>query len=337
VGLAPARLGDFAHNMKVMCLGRDFSRLGLVVLASSLGRAENAPATAGGVELRALAQQLWDEHAPAELKAEYELPTAEQLTGWLNQLEAAGRAGDLADFAARAPEARAVLAAIRGLPEFADYAEWAGARLDEMEAAAETLPAPLSGPAPRPGPGPARPVQPKPSGVPLYELWRARLAERRPPERAEGLLPAVKAAFAHEGVPVALVWLAEVESGFNPRALSPAGARGLFQLMPGTARALGLSLLPFDQRMEPERSARAAAAYLRKLHARFGDWPLVLAAYNAGEGRVARTLESQGAKDFAGIAGQLPSETRLYVPKVLATVRVREGIEPAALAVPGLR
>jgi membrane-bound lytic murein transglycosylase D len=324
--------------MKARLFLRAVLLFGLVARAVGLAWAENAPASAPAsaeaVELQALAQQLWEEHATAEMKAEYELPTAEQVTDWLNQIEGAGHAGNLADFAAHAPEARAVLAAIRGLPEFADYAEWARGRLDEMEAAGEMLRPPAPAPTPAPGPSPARP---KPLGVPFYELWRSRIADRRPPERAEALLPAVKAAFAREGVPQALVWLAEVESGFNPRALSPAGAKGLFQLMPGTARALGLSLLPFDQRMDPERSARAAAAYLRKLHARFGDWPLVLAAYNAGEGRVARTLEAQGARDFAGIAGQLPPETRLYVPKVLATIRVREGMEPGALAVPGLR
>jgi membrane-bound lytic murein transglycosylase D len=318
-----------------------FLRTGLGVWAVGLVRAENAPtpASADAGELQAMVQQLWEEHAPAELKAEYELPTTEQLTAWLNRIEVAGHEGDLAAFAAYAPEARAVLAAIRGLPEFADYADWAGERLDEMEAAGEALGRPpVSVPLPVPAPGPVQPpAPPKPSGVPFYELWRSRLADRRPPERAEALLPAVKAAFAREGVPVALAWLAEVESGFNPRALSPAGAKGLFQLMPGTARALGLALFPFDQRTDPQRSAQAAAAYLRKLHARFGDWPLVLAAYNAGEGRVARTLEAQGAKDFAGIFRQLPPETRLYVPKVLATVRVREGLEPGALAVPGSR
>lgn len=315
---------------------------GLATFVVDSTRAAEAPSSAAAGELHALAQELWDQHAPAAVKAEYELVSAEEMTVWLDRIAAAGRDGDLAAYAAHAPETRAALAAIRGLPEFADYAEWAGERLDEMEAAGEALAAPPTPPVPTPGPVPVPtppppPGRPKPSVVPFYELWQTRLANRRPPERAEALLPVVKAAFAVEGVPVALAWLAEVESGFNPRAVSPAGAKGLFQLMPGTARALGLSLLPFDQRTEPARSARAAASYLRKLHARFGDWPLALAAYNAGEGRVARTLEAEGAKDFAGIVGRLPSETRLYVPKVLATVRVREGVDPGTLAAPGLR
>lgn len=324
--------------MKVLRLLRCWAGVGWVAFAVGAARAADAPAPAAAAsELHALAQELWDEHAPAAVKAEYELISAEELTAWLNRIAAAGRDGDLAAFAAHAPETRAALAAIRGLPEFADYAEWAGERLDEMEVAGEALAAPAVVPAPTPEPSKPAPARPKLSGVPFYELWQTRLANRRPPERAEAFLPVVKAAFAAEGVPVALAWLAEVESGFNPRAQSPAGAKGLFQLMPGTARALGLSLLPFDQRTEPARSARAAAGYLRKLHTRFGDWPLALAAYNAGEGRVARTLKAEGAKDFAGIVGRLPPETRLYVPKVLATVRVREGVDPGSLAAPGLR
>ncbi|MCU0792254.1 MAG: lytic transglycosylase domain-containing protein [Opitutaceae bacterium] len=152
--------------------------------------------------------------------------------------------------------------------------------------------------------------------------------------RPHGGETGARAAFAAEGVPEALVWLAETESSFNPRARSPAGAGGLFQLMPDTARALGLTLFPFDQRMQPEPSARAAAVYLKSLYKRFGDWPLALAAYNAGQGRVARTLKARGATDFAGIAEHLPAETRLYVPKVLATVNARAGVAPEELAAP---
>jgi membrane-bound lytic murein transglycosylase D len=144
----------------------------------------------------------------------------------------------------------------------------------------------------------------------------------------------LQGAFTAQGVAEALVWLAESESTFNPRARSPAGARGLFQLMPVTAKAMGLSLLPFDERTQPEKSARAAAALLRKLHGMFGSWPLALAAYNAGEGTVRRALKANNATTFAEIAEKLPSETRLYVPKVLATVALRSGVTPEALAVP---
>jgi membrane-bound lytic murein transglycosylase D len=207
--------------------------------------------------------------------------------------------------------------------------------LRDMEFAGEVLREP---PVARPVVPPLPPKEdaapaPRPA-VPLYELWRVRMAERAAPVGAARYLSVVRAAFAAEGVPEALVWLAETESSFNPRARSPAGARGLFQIMPETARGLGLSLFPFDQRAHPERSARAAARYMKTLYARFGDWPLALAAYNAGQGTVARTLTARGATDFAGIAEHLPAETRLYVPKVLATVNVRTGVAPDELAAP---
>ena len=138
--------------------------------------------------------------------------------------------------------------------------------------------------------------------------------------------------FAKAGVPPSLVWLAEAESTFNPSARSPVGARGLFQLMPATARELGLSTLLPDERTDPEKSAQAAAKMLGQLHAKFGDWPLALAAYNAGPGRVQRLVDKHRAKTFAEIAPSLPAETRMYVPKVLATLAVRAGVTPEQLA-----
>jgi len=89
-----------------------------------------------------------------------------------------------------------------------------------------------------------------------------------------------------------------------------------------------------DERADPEKSARAAAQYLRYLYGRFRDWPLALAAYNAGEGRVGRTLQAEKAATFAAIAEALPAETRMYVPKVLATIEVRAGVQPDKLAAP---
>ena len=79
---------------------------------------------------------------------------------------------------------------------------------------------------------------------------------------------------------------------------------------------------------------RRASLYVRRLHGRFGDWPLALAAYNAGEGRVSRLLARQNATTFAEIADNLPAETRMYVPKVLATIEVRAGITPGNLPAP---
>jgi len=165
-------------------------------------------------------------------------------------------------------------------------------------------------------------------------IWKRKVAQHPAPAAAAKFLPQLKETFRSEGVPTELVWIAEVESSFNPNARSPVGARGLFQFMPATAKQYGLSTFPFDERTNPEKSARAAAQYLKALHARFNDWPLALAAYNAGEGRVSRLLTAHSAKDFESIASRLPAETRFYVPKVLATVAAREGIEPQRLPAP---
>jgi membrane-bound lytic murein transglycosylase D len=166
------------------------------------------------------------------------------------------------------------------------------------------------------------------------DAWNRRIAKRPAPAAAAKFVPGLKKVFAAEGVPPELVWIVEVESSFNPNAQSPVGARGLFQFMPATAKHYGLSTFPFDERTNPEKSARAAAQYLKVLHARFNDWPLALAAYNAGEGRVGRLLKKHDARDFDSIAPRLPAETRLYVPKVLATVAAREGINPSSLPAP---
>ena len=108
--------------------------------------------------------------------------------------------------------------------------------------------------------------------------------------------------------------MAEVESSFDPRARSPAGAAGLFQLMPATAKRYGLRTWPLDQRLRPEDSAQAAAKYLEYLHAHFKDWRLALAAYNAGEGTVKSSSERHKARTFDAIATHLPAETQMYVP-----------------------
>ncbi len=290
-----------------------------------------------------LGQALFEAYAPADIQAEFAMPTREQWDAFAARLEKTRESGSFAELAAYETEARAALLALRALPDYQDYADWLAARLDEIAVAKDTTtpppsdtpsaPAPSSPPT-TPTPAPAPQVLAPGHDIPLYDVWVSRLRTRPRPARADEFLPLLKKSFAAEGIPVELVWIAETESTFNPRAKSPAGARGLFQFMPVTAKAQGLSLLPFDERVNPEKSARAAASLLRRLHGMFDSWPLALAAYNGGEGRVRRTLKAQNATTFAQIADALPTETRLYVPKVLATLAVREGLDPSALAAP---
>ena len=157
--------------------------------------------------------------------------------------------------------------------------------------------------------------------------WKKKVAQHSVPARGKELAKLLSPVLASEGVPGDLVWMAEVESNFRPDARSPVGAAGLFQLMPATARSLGLSTSNPDERLDPEKNARAAARYLKRLYARFGSWKLVFAAYNAGETRVSRLLKSKNAKGYDDIAHALPLETRMYVPRVVETIRLRSGLD----------
>jgi membrane-bound lytic murein transglycosylase D len=288
-------------------------------------------------------RQLFEEHAPAAIKEQLEFPSRQQWNEFTGRLQKALGSGSLEELAAFEPEARRALSALRLMPDYSDYADWLAERLDLIEAArkaADLKPTPKR---PAPAATPASPNEPKSAeepvqavrdAVPYYNLWLEKLQDRPKPTRADEFIPLLKMIFQSEGLPPELAWLAEVESSLNPSALSPAGARGLFQLMPATARSLGLSLLPSDERTQPGKNARAAAKLLRLLHTRFDSWPLALAAYNAGEGRIARALDKKNAVTFADIADALPAETRMYVPKFFATVAVREKINPDKLAQP---
>jgi len=290
-------------------------------------------------ELFQLGQQLFDQLAPPEIKAQYEFPSKQQWDEFAVRLQKALEGDDLAVLADYAPQARAALPALRLFPEYADYTDWLTARLDELEAAEQIFaptaarpPSPLSAPAPVPVPTPrlipAPSKGPAAAFIPHYDLFLARTRSSTAPVRAAALLPLLRAAFSAEGIPPELVWLAEAESTFNPSARSPAGARGLYQLTSDTARRLGLSTFLPDERTDPEKSARAAARLLHAHYEKFGSWPLALAAYNAGAGRVTRLLEKTSTKTYAGIAAALPAETRLYVPKVCALVATRAGVAP---------
>ena len=133
--------------------------------------------------------------------------------------------------------------------------------------------------------------------------------------------------FGEVGVPTEFLAVAQVESNFNPKALSRKGAFGLWQLMPSTARRYGLRVdATRDDRADPEKATRAAARYLRDLHGQFGDWLLALAAYNAGEDLVQKAMERAGTADYWSLSNafHLPKETRNYVPAVLAAARLAE-------------
>jgi len=179
-------------------------------------------------------------------------------------------------------------------------------------------------PPPRP-PAPASLGRVNPTPEAVRAAWGRQFSTRAAPASAAMWVPRLKPVFVAAGVPAELVWLAEVESGFDPRARSPAGAVGLYQLMPVTARSLGLSTFPFDQRKSPEPCARAAARYLRELYEQFGDWPLALAAYNAGPARVRNLLSAHQVTTYGAVARHLPAETQLYVPKFDAVLQKREG------------
>jgi membrane-bound lytic murein transglycosylase D len=156
-------------------------------------------------------------------------------------------------------------------------------------------------------------------------------------ERGDFYEPFIKSVLASNGMPTDLYHLAMIESGFIPNARSRAGAVGLWQFMPATARMEGLRVdNVVDERIDPVRSTRAAVRHLRMLHRNFGgDWALAAAAYNAGSGRISRGMQGFGARNFWELAvwGDLADETKHYVPRlyamtIIARDRPRFGFAP---------
>ena len=132
--------------------------------------------------------------------------------------------------------------------------------------------------------------------------------------------------FKQEGVPTDLIWLAQIESGWNPYAYSWAAAKGMWQFIPSTGSRFGLTQNYWvDERSNPEKSTLSAARYLKWLSNRYkGDWNLALAAYNTGEGNIDSAIARSGSRDFWRIhqGGYIARETRNYVPAILAVVTI---------------
>jgi membrane-bound lytic murein transglycosylase D len=144
--------------------------------------------------------------------------------------------------------------------------------------------------------------------------------------RGAKYLPMIQNVFRAEGLPLDLAYIPIIESGFKTSALSRASAKGPWQFMRSTAVEQGLRHDWYvDERSDPEKSTVAAAKYLKTLHGLFGDWNLVLAAYNGGLGRVQRAMKRSGQDDFWELTRTtkyLPRETREYVPLILAAIIV---------------
>lgn len=243
----------------------------------------------------------------------------------VNEMQAQFQGTYIYDLSASRDAARQLLPILQQFEETEDYAAWLQSRLDYFEVAEQLEKQAMIG---------KTNVTRLPSPTPQTQrrAWVTVTEQRPVPTVANKYVSSLKKIFTEERVPSELVWVAEVESSFNPKARSPVGAAGLFQLMPATARSLDLSVgLLRDERTNPEKSGRAAAKYLRYLHDRFGDWRLALAAYNAGEGRVGELLKRHKAKSFDEIAHRLPTETQMYVPKVEAIIKKREGKDLADL------
>ena len=143
--------------------------------------------------------------------------------------------------------------------------------------------------------------------------------------RAGRYLGMIRDVLRRNGLPEDLAFTAMIESGFNPVAVSRAGAKGMWQFMAATARRYGLRVDQWvDERLDPEKATGAAAAYFRDLHGIFGSWTLAQAAYNAGEMKVIRALRTSGSKDFWPLTqtSLLKRETKDFVPQIQAAVMI---------------
>lgn len=165
-------------------------------------------------------------------------------------------------------------------------------------------------------------------------------AEGPPPSMLNRMrrdIPMIREVLMDCDLPQELAFLPVIESSFEPWAVSPAGAAGLWQLVPETARRFGLTVSGGeDERFDTRRSTKAAAAYLIELYRLFRDWPLALAAYNCGEGAMARALERTGARTLSELTAfcradrdfrrLLSSETLDYVPRFVGAIHAMSAL-----------
>ena len=250
---------------------------------------------------------------------------------FFREIQARFQGDYVVDLAALRQVAHTVLPALESQDETQPYAAWLKAQMDYLDVADEIR---LTIPPPKVEINPPAPPRINPPAQTERAIWVRKVSGRPWSTAAKEYVPQLRPIFAAQKVPTELVWVAEVESSFDRRAESPAGAAGLFQLMPETAKRFGLSLWPRDQRFQTEASALASARYLRYLYDRFQDWRLALAAYNAGEGTVRKLLDRHKTRNYDDIATHLPAETQMYVPRVEAVIWQREGVKLEQLSVP---
>jgi membrane-bound lytic murein transglycosylase D len=148
--------------------------------------------------------------------------------------------------------------------------------------------------------------------------------------RGQRYMPHIREVFAFEGIPQDLAYLAMVESAFRPNAYSRAKAKGVWQFVSDTGKRYGLHQDWWvDERSDPEKATRAAAAYLKELYGMFGDWNLAMAAYNAGENTILRGIDRYKTRDYWQLrkTRALRRETRNYVPLIQAAVLIAKAPE----------
>ena len=149
-------------------------------------------------------------------------------------------------------------------------------------------------------------------------------------ERSSRYLPLMRSVLKEADLPTDLVYVALIESGFSPKALSRSNAVGYWQFIYGTGKRYGLRIDGFvDERRDPVLSTRAAANYFKDLYSLFGSWHLALAAYNSGEYRVNRAVLRHYNRDFWFLSSKkaLPRETRNYIPKLIAAIHIARNPE----------